>query len=54
MIGTAINPTQFEERDCAVSNLITSQFNTLTTENVMKSALIPPAWNHYNFEPSDR
>lgn len=53
-IGTAINPSQVNETDSAVTALIRTQYNTLTPENVMKAALIHPEWNRYNFEPADK
>ena len=53
-IGTALNNSQIEERDPAMTQLIVSQFNMATPENVMKSALIHPKWDTYAFEVPDK
>ena len=53
LIGTALNMSQVEERDPAVSALISKQFSTFTPENNMKGALIQPGWDRYNFEQAD-
>ena len=53
LIGAALNMSQVEEKDPAVSELIARQFNTLTPENNMKAALIQPGWDRYNFEQAD-
>ena len=54
MIGTALNLTQIEGKDPKSTTLIAEQFNTATPENIMKSAIIHPKWNEYNFEPADK
>jgi endo-1,4-beta-xylanase len=53
MIGTALNQRQFEGKDSAASILVPVQFNTVTPENVMKSEVIHPSWDKYNFDPAD-
>lgn len=53
-IGTALNSAQIEERNPAVNNLIIQQFNTATPENVMKSALLHPQWDTYDFTMADK
>lgn len=53
-IGTALNAFQIKEVNQAETKLITEQFNAITPENVMKSMIIHPAWNTYNFEPADQ
>ena len=53
-IGTALNNGQIEERDPAMTQLIVSQFNMATPENVMKSALIHPKWDTYDFVVPDK
>ncbi|GAA4447804.1 endo-1,4-beta-xylanase [Nibrella saemangeumensis] len=53
-IGTALNNAQFEERDPQMTQFIARQFNMATPENIMKSALIHPKWDTYNFEPADK
>jgi endo-1,4-beta-xylanase len=53
-IGTALNSAQIEERNPVTNDLITQQFNTVTPENVMKSALIHPKWDTYDFTMGDK
>ncbi len=54
LIGTAINTQQIEERDTASDRVIKQQFNAVTPENVMKGAIIEPAWDSYNFDLADK
>jgi len=54
LIGAAINVQQSEGRDPRADSLIQTQFNTVTPENIMKAALIHPAWDTYRFEPADQ
>ena len=54
LIGTALNLGQIEGRDLQATQLITQQFNAATPENMMKAALIHPAWNTYRFEAADQ
>ncbi|RYF83319.1 MAG: endo-1,4-beta-xylanase [Chitinophagaceae bacterium] len=54
LIGTALNATQIEERNPVETALITKQFNAITPENVMKTEVIHPQWDQYNFEPADK
>jgi endo-1,4-beta-xylanase len=53
-IGTALNNSQIEERDPKITEMIVHQFNMATPENVMKSALIHPKWDTYDFEVPDK
>ncbi|MEZ0539820.1 endo-1,4-beta-xylanase [Fibrella arboris] len=53
-IGTCLNNAQIEERDPKTTEFIASQFNMATPENIMKSALIHPKWDTYNFEMADK
>ncbi|WP_026262474.1 endo-1,4-beta-xylanase [Spirosoma panaciterrae] len=53
-IGTALNNAQIEERDPQTTEFIARQFNMATPENIMKSALIHPKWDTYNFELADK
>ena len=53
-IGTALNNAQIEERDSQTTAFIARQFNRVTPENIMKSALIHPGWDTYNFEMADK
>jgi len=54
MVGGALNPNQFEERDSAGLRIIKEQFNTITPENVLKWENVHPALGQYNFAPSDK
>ncbi|PLK44046.1 endo-1,4-beta-xylanase [Emticicia sp. TH156] len=53
-IGTALNTAQIEERNAAVNELIIAQFNSATPENIMKSALLHPQWDTYDFTLADK
>ncbi|GAB3808631.1 endo-1,4-beta-xylanase [Spirosoma humi] len=53
-IGTALNSPQIEERDPQTTAFIVRQFNMATPENIMKSALIHPKWDTYNFDMADK
>lgn len=52
LIGVAIPPRLLE--DSSSSNLIKSQFNALTAENVMKWQVIHPSLDEYNFSSADK
>lgn len=54
MIGTALNNSQIDEKNAVVNDLIKKQFNAATPENIMKSALIHPKWDTYNFTMADK
>jgi endo-1,4-beta-xylanase len=54
LIGTALNNSQIDERNAVVNDLIKKQFNAATPENIMKSALIHPKWDTYNFTMADK
>ena len=54
LIGAALNASQFAETEPARKDLITSQFNTLTAENVMKWQPIHPRPGQYHFAAADR
>ncbi|GGD52640.1 beta-xylanase [Emticicia aquatilis] len=54
LIGTALNNLQIEEKDPTVNSLIKQQFNAATPENIMKSALIHPKWDTYDFKLADK
>jgi endo-1,4-beta-xylanase len=53
-IGAAINQAQFEDRDPRGVPIITSQFNTISPENVLKWEIVHPKADAYNFDPADR
>jgi endo-1,4-beta-xylanase len=54
LMGAAINQNQFSERDARGVPIITSQFNSITPENVLKWESVHPEPNKYNFESPDR
>ncbi len=54
LIGTALNVNQILEKDSVQQKLIASEFNSITPENVMKSALIHPKKDQFNFELPDK
>ncbi|MFN8356130.1 MAG: endo-1,4-beta-xylanase [Spirosomataceae bacterium] len=53
-IGLAMNNAQIEEKDPQITEFIARQFNMATPENIMKSALIHPRWDTYNFDLADK
>ena len=53
MVGTALAPPQFGERDTASVALITHQFNAISPENVLKWERVHPQPNRYDFAPAD-
>ncbi len=54
LIGTALNTNQIEEKDAQAAKLIPQQFNAITPENIMKSEIIHPAWDRYDFDMADK
>jgi endo-1,4-beta-xylanase len=54
LIGTAVNESQFTERNAAQAALIKKHFNAITPENVMKWESIHPGRETYAFGPADR
>ena len=53
-IGTCLNNAQINETDPQTTAFIARQFDMATPENIMKSALIHPGWDTYNFEMADK
>ncbi len=53
MIGVALNPNQFSERDARGVPIIINHFNSITPENVLKWALVHPQPNAYSFDAAD-
>jgi endo-1,4-beta-xylanase len=53
LVGTALAPQQFGERDVASAALIKREFNAISPENVLKWALVHPQPDRYDFGPSD-
>lgn len=54
LIGAALNATQIQEKDPLASKLIPLEFSAITPENIMKSEIIHPQWDNYNFELADK
>lgn len=54
LIGTALNTQQILEKDAGAVDLVPIHFNAVTPENIMKAALIHPAWDKYNFTMADQ
>src|SRR5882724_3011486 len=54
LVGAALNASYFSDNGSLKSELVKSQFNTITPENVMKWEEIHPQLNQYHFEPADR
>lgn len=53
-IGTALNASQILEEDEEEVRLITTQFNSITAENIMKSEIMQPEEGKFDFSMSDR
>ena len=54
LIGTALSADQIEGRDNKAAGLVLQHFNAATPENIMKSMIIHPAWDQYNFDLADK
>jgi len=54
MIGAALNRRQFFEEDTRGAEVVSTHFNTITPENVLKWALVHPEPNRYDFTAADR
>lgn len=53
MVGAALAPQQFTERDTASVSLILREFNSITPENVLKWERVHPQPDRYDFAPPD-
>lgn len=53
-IGTAINTPQILGTDTETVRVIKTHFNSITAENIMKSEVIHPKENEFNFDLSDK
>ena len=53
MVGAAVNANQFNGADTRGAALIKAQFNTITSENVLKWENVHPRPGVYDFSPSD-
>ena len=54
LIGVAINANQINEKNEVQNALIKTEFNSITPENIMKSLLIHPKKDTFNFELPDK
>ena len=54
MVGAALAPQQFFERDTASVALITREFNAISPENVLKWERVHPEPTRYDFAPVDQ
>ena len=54
MVGAAIADRHFNETDARGATLVATQFNTITSENVLKWERVHPEPGRYNFGPTDR
>lgn len=54
LIGTALNAQQIEEKEPNAVILVPKQFSAITPENIMKSEVIHPKWDVYNFDLADK
>jgi endo-1,4-beta-xylanase len=52
-IGTALNYDQIRGLETATTNIIETQFNSITPENILKWEAVHPEPNKYNFAPVD-
>lgn len=53
LMGVAVNTSQASGRDTAGINIIKKHFNAIVAENCMKSEVIHPEENRYNFTSAD-
>ena len=53
-IGTALNTFQIEETDSVMAAIVGNEFNSITAENIMKSIIIHPQRDTFNFEMADK
>lgn len=53
-IGTALNADQIEGKDKLSINVVKSNFNSITPENIMKSEIIQPKEGEFDFTLADK
>jgi endo-1,4-beta-xylanase len=53
LVGAAIAPRQFLERDSASAAIVKAQFNAVSPENVLKWEVVHPRLDRYDFSMSD-
>lgn len=54
VVGAALNPAQFTEQDTRGASLVKAQFNSITSENVLKWEHVHPEPGVYSFDLPDR
>lgn len=54
LIGAALNTNQIMETDSVQKEIVQREFNSLTPENIMKSMLIHPEKDTYDFDLADK
>ncbi|MFN8431950.1 MAG: endo-1,4-beta-xylanase [Spirosomataceae bacterium] len=54
VMGVAIGTEHILEKDAKANEIIKSEFNGITAENIMKAEVIHPQWDKYNFDLSDK
>lgn len=54
LIGAALNEAQYTERDARGAGLVKAQFNTITSENILKWENVHPRLGEYAFSSADR
>jgi endo-1,4-beta-xylanase len=52
-VGTALSPRQFNETDSMSVRILTTQFNAISPENVLKWEVVHPNPGVFNFVPGD-
>ncbi|RRQ50771.1 endo-1,4-beta-xylanase [Maribacter algicola] len=53
-IGVALNGGIIDQSDSTSLNVVKKEFNSITAENIMKSAIIHPKLDSFNFEMADK
>lgn len=53
-VGVALDSFHIRETDSLVNSLITTEFNSITAENVMKSMFIHPTKDNFDFNLADK
>ncbi len=54
LVGAALNQAQFTEQDQRGAAIVKTQFNTITSENVLKWQLVHPQPGQYDFAAPDK
>jgi len=52
-IGAALNESDFEETDTRAAEIVKTQFNTISPENILKWGPVHPKPDEFNFKPAD-